>query len=200
MKDQDYESYSIEDDEDDVVRYTMWSIVPRVMAMPMSGWERAKNNGPSPDIAVLRFLLPVCLLAGGAEFLALLYQGSAGFASLLVNAVVSFCSFFLGYYIALVFARIFLPREARNFPSSRFGRLLTMTGIATLAFFHILMMALPMFDFVIEFFPLWTIFLIYKGMKFANIKPEKAPFSMGVMCVVVICGPILVEWALSLFI
>lgn len=180
-------------------RLTMWSIVPRVMTMPNYGWTLARDHGPLAEVAVLRFLLPLSLISGGAEFFSLLYPNAPSFTGALVGAVVMFCSFFLGYYIALVMAKLFLPREERGFPHSQYGRLLAMTGVATLAIFHILFKLLPMFDFIIEFFPLWTIFLLYKGMKIADVPQEKWTVSLAVVCLAVICSPPLVEWIFSLF-
>lgn len=205
-----FENYSIEDDEkeqssDNASRkggdagYTMWSIVPRMMIMPTSGWEMAKRGGPAPEIATLRFMLPISLLSGGAEFLSLLYPTQFTATSLLAVAIITFFSYFLGYYLALVFAKIFLPGEVKGFPSSNYGRLVTMGGVSTLAIFHILYKAFPMFDFIIEFFPIWTVFLIFKGMQTADVVPEKRGFSIGVMCMVVICCPVIIEWVLSLF-
>ena len=198
MKEENFESYSLEEEENEEC-LTMWSILPRIMAMPQSGWELCKLSGPVPEIAVLRFLLPLCLLAGGAEFMAMLYQVQLTFEGVLVNAVISFFSFFLGYYIAVVLAKVFLPKDAKEFITSKYGRLMAIAGVSTLAFFHILFQSLPMFDFIIEFFPLWTIFLIFKGMQIADVPKEKAAFSLGVMCLAIISSPYLVEWALSLF-
>ena len=198
---EDFESYSIEEEEESAGRrLTMWSIVPRIMTSPASGWESAKKCGPTPELATIRFFLPICLLSGASEFFSLIYQVNLSFTGLLVAAVISFCSFFIGYYLALVFAKLFLPKDSRDFPSSNYGRLLTMTGVTTLAIFHILFKAIPMFDFIIEFFPLWTIFLLYKGMKLAEINREKSTYDLGVMCVVIICCPVIVEWALSFFV
>lgn len=199
--DNPFDNYKIDDEieEKGGGHITMWQALPYLMTMPTKGWEMIKRHGPTPEIATLRFLLPICLLAGGAEFFSLLYPNQLTFTSTLVNAVVELCSFFLGYFMALVLAKLFLPGDAKFFPSSDYGKLLTMAGVATLAFFHILLMALPMFDFLIEFLPLWTIFITYKGMNFAEIDKERSAFSMGVMCVVIICSPVLIEWIFSLF-
>lgn len=200
MKDSNFDSYTLEDETDDkgVKRYTMWRLIPLIMTVPSQGWSLTRHNGPAPDIATLRFLLPVSLISGGAEFLSLLYPGAQPFTSILVAAVITFVSFFIGYYLALVFAKLFIPKEARGFPSTDYGKLLTMAGVGTLAIFHFLFKALPMFDFIIEFFPIWTIFLVFRGMKYADIPPEKWAFSMGVMCVVIICSPVVVEWVLAI--
>lgn len=195
---EDFENYNIED-EDDAKHYTMWSIVPRIMTTPASGWLMARDRGPTAEMATLRFLLPLSLLSGASDFLSLLYPLQNTFQGVLVGGVINFFSFFLGYYIALVLARLFLPKEGRDFPTSNYGRLLTMTGIATLAIFHIVSMALPMLDFIFEFLPLWTLFLIYRGMHLADFKTDKSFYALGVMCVTVICSPMLVLWIFSFF-
>lgn len=177
----------------------MWTLFPRILTMPGEGWEKTMQHGPRPEIAVIRFLLPLSLLAAGAEFFAYLYQVGLSFTDLLVRAVITFCAFFIGYYIALVFAKIFLPKDAKDFPSSNYGKLLTLTGIASLACFRVLFMALPMLDFILEFLPLWTLFIIYRGMKMVVVSAEKQTMALGVMCIDIICSPLLVEWILSLF-
>lgn len=197
---ENFESYNLDDEENEIKRQTMWRLVPQVMTMPTSGWERMKLRGPIPEIAILRYLLPISLMAGAAEFFSLLYPGQAEFSSLLVAGVINFCSYFIGYFLALIFASIFLPKIARGFPGTNYGKLLTMTGVSTLAIFRILYKAFPMLDFVFEFLPIWTIFLVYKGMAIAGIEREKAAFAMGAMCLVVIACPVLVAWAFSLFV
>lgn len=197
---EDFESYVIDDSTPEQPRLTMWQIVPRILVMPAAGWEKAKHNGPSPEIATIRFLLPVCLLAGASVFLSMLYPGHNNFTTTLVEAVVALCSFFIGFYVALVLSKLFLPKEARALPSSNYGKLMTMTGVSTLALFFILGQAFPMFDFIIEFFPLWTIFLLYKGMRIADVHTDKSAYAMGVFCIATICGPVFADWVFSLFI
>lgn len=209
---EDYENYSIEDEEEDEIekpaepRYTMWTIVPRIMVTPTSGWAMAKNNGPSPELAIIRFFLPLCIITGVSVYFNLLYPRQSGvlndknaLTTLLVNAVIQFCSFFIGYYLALVMAKVFLPKDTRQLPHTPYGKLLIMTGVATLAFFHILFEALPMFDSILVFLPLWTIFILFKGMEYGKIKSDKSILAIGVICVVTIASPTMIEWILLLF-
>lgn len=206
----DFQNYSIPDYEEEETpagfRYTMWRIVPQIMIMPTSGWRLAKENGPAPEIAVLRFLLPLSLLSGASVFFSLLYPreidplgADAGFTVLLVNAVIQFCSFFIGYFLALVFAKLLLPKGDRFLPSSPYGKLLVMAAIGSLAFFHIMFEVLPMLDSILVFLPLWTIFIIYKGMEISGIQEEKSLLAVGVICVVTVCAPTMIEWILLLF-
>lgn len=205
---ENYENYKLEDDDDEAVtarRKTLWSLMPQVMIMPTAGWEKVKNEGPSPEIASIRFLMPMSLLSGASAFFSYIYpdsslQDEGRFTVLLVNAVIAFCSFFLGYYVALVMMKVFLPKDSRWLPSSDFGKLMTMTGIGTLAFFHIIFEAFPMLDFILVFLPLWTIFLIFRGILVADLHSDKQILAISMACLVIIASPTLIEWVLALFV
>ena len=196
-KDTEFDSYVLEDDAEEIRHYTMWSLIPRTMVMPASGWQRTFENGPLPEIAVIRFLLPMCILSGLSEFFVYFYQVQLSFSSVLVSAVIIFCSFFIGYFLALLLAQIAMPKEARQFAGTDTAKLMIMTGIGTLALFHILFMALPMFDFILEFLPLWTVYILYEGMRKNKVSETKQTYATAALCVAVICSPMLIEWLLA---
>lgn len=208
---EDFENYNLEDEEEDKQgaaepSVTLWRLLPQIMITPSSGWERAKNVGPPPELAVVRFLLPLALISGAAVFLSLFYPhyalsmgGESVFAVLLVSGVIQFCSFFIGYFLALVLAKVLLPKNAKFLISSPFGKLITLVGVATLALFHILYVALPMFDFFLDFLPLWTIFIIYSGLQKVALPSDKSILTVVVMCLVVIGTPTVIAWFLTLF-
>lgn len=206
---EEFDNYKVDDEEEEDIsspQYTLWQIVPRIMVSPQSGLKKLRQNGPSPELAAARFLLPLCLLTGFSAFFSYLYPGQIvsfaeenNFSVILVNAVVQFCAFFLGYYVAVLMARVFLPKGIRYFTSTKYGKLLTMTAIGTLAFFHIVCKALPMFDSFLVFLPLWTIFIIYKGMEPIAFDSDKKLLAIGTMCLITIVSPTLIAWILVLF-
>ena len=181
-------------------RLTMWQIAPRIVMTPSVGWDMVMSRGPRPEIAVIRFLLPLCLMAAGSEFFTMIYNPDLSFTNVLVQSVITLTSYFLGYYIALVLAKLFLPKDAKEFPLTPYGKLVILTGVGSLAFFVVLIKLLPMIDFILEFLPVWTVFLIFKAMSKIAVSEEKQTLSIGIVCVIVICAPIIVEWFLSLFV
>lgn len=198
-KEKENDSYVLEDDGTPVKIHTMWSIVPRIMIMPGAGWKLLWNNGPLPEVAGLRFLIPISLISGASEFFVYLYQVQVDFADVLVSSVIQFCSFFLGYFLSLLFLKLALPKDSKSFADTHYCKLMVMTAIGTLAFFHFLFMALPMFDFVLEFLPLWTVFLLYEGLRQKHISDSMQLYATAAVCVIVICAPFLIEWILTLF-
>lgn len=202
---EDFESYNIEDDEEEMPsdeRRTMWSLLPAIMFTPSSGWAKVRNSGPSPDIATIRFLLPLSIISGAACFLSLLYpheSDAGGFAVMLVEAVIELCSMFIGYFVALVTAKLFLPKEDKNTITTNYGKLLIMTGVATIAIFHVFYVAFPMLDFILGFLPIWTIFIQIKGMEQIKFRSDKKLLSMAVIILATVAAPAVIEWILTLF-
>lgn len=194
------DSYVIEDDGKPVRLETMWSLVPRIMAMPGSGWKRLRDHGPLPEVALVRFLLPLCVLSGVAEFFVYLYQVQLSFADILVSAVIQFCSFFLGYFLSLLMLKVLMPKDAEGFVETQYAKLMIMTGIGTLALFHVVFMALPMFDFVLEFLPLWTVYILYEAMRQKKVSESKQLYATGAVCFTVISAPFIIEWLLTFFV
>lgn len=199
---EDFEEYSLEDEEEQshpMALPQIWLTLLKAMIMPSQGWKKIRESDLKPDSAVIGFLLPMSLLAAISNLFSIIYDIDLKYTDLLVGMVVSFFTYFLGYYIAVLIARIFVPTAVRDFPMSNYGRNLITGCMGTLAMIHIIYEAFQLFDFVIEFFPLWIVFMLYKGMSQVNTDSNKATYTLGVMCVAVISSPVLIEWFFSFF-
>lgn len=200
MKEDNFEEYSIEDEEEQTTLTLpqLWRCILLAILLPASGWSALKKTGGKPERGITAFLLPVCILAALSTLFRLVYDKSSDVTDILIGIVVTFFSFFLGYFIVILIAKLFFPAHEKNFPSSDYGRWLSLTCIGTLALIYILSQALPMFDFIIEFFPLWTVYMLYKGMELAGLDRNKSTYDLGVMCVAVISSPFIINWFLSI--
>ena len=201
-REDNFEEYTIQDEEEQDNYLTLpqiWRALLKAMVMPSAGWKQLHNSQIKPENIVVGFLLPISLLAAASDLFSLLYEMELRFTDLLVGMVITFFTYFLGYYIAVLIARIFMPKADKGFPMTGYGRLLIIDCVAALAVIHVIYQALQIFDFMIEFFPLWTVYMLYKGMNYAKIDSNKATFSLGVMCVAVISSPVLINWFFDLF-
>lgn len=201
-KEDNFEEYTIQDEEEQRKPLTLpqiWLALLKAMVMPSTGWKQLNDNEIKPESVVVGFLLPLSVIAAFSNFFSLIYELDLRFTDLLVGIVITFFTYFLGYYIAVLIAKIFLPKQDRGFATSNYGRILILDSMGALAIIHIIMEALQLFDFVIEFFPLWTVYMLYKGMAFAKVDSNKATYSLGVMCVAVISSPVLINWFFDLF-
>lgn len=203
MKEDNFEEYSIEDEEDDKKpsspqSSSIWNLLLKTMVMPSSGWKEIKTKEIRSESVSLAFFLPFCIIASLSDFFTVFYEVRHNYAELFVEIITTFFTFFVGYYICVLIAGVFLPHDDKPFATSNYGKIVQMAGITSLAIYHILYEAFPFFDFIIEFLPIWTVYLVYKAMALADIKSNKATYSLGVICVGIIGSPVLVEWLLSL--
>lgn len=168
-----------------------------IMTNPVSGWKELRRSKLQAGTLVVKMLLPLCIIAGLSDFLMMLYDSNQIFADTAINCVFTIFTYFLSYYIAIVLCLVFLPKASKKFPTSRYGEMLACISVSTLALFHIAEEVLPIFDMILVFLPLWTIYLIFKGMGFVKMSESKSTYTLGVVCVALICSPLLVSWAFS---
>lgn len=176
-----------------------WELLFKIMAAPVEGWKELRRCGIHVDKIGFSLFLPLTLAAAFSDFFTFYYDTNISFIEVLINAVITFISFFIGYFMAGFFSKILLPRGMKGLPFSNYGKALTMISMSTLAIFHILDEALPIFEPIFYFLPLWTIYIIVKGMKFVKIIENRSSYTLGVMCVTIVGSPIFVEWFFSLF-
>ncbi|MDE6381676.1 MAG: hypothetical protein K2L57_02300, partial [Muribaculaceae bacterium] len=77
------------------------------------------------------------------------------------------------------------------------GRQFVMLTMSTLAVFWILIQVMPMFEPVLVFLPLWTIYLIYKGIRVLRVPSEVENSTTGLMCMLIIGVPIFWNWLMA---
>lgn len=185
--------------DDDTPSRNVWALFFGIMMNPVEGWKDLRRSGISVDRIGFGLFLPVSAAAALSDFCKLYYDSNISFLEILINAVLTFISFFIGYFIAVVASKILLPKETKNFLFTNFGKAMAMLSISTLALFHIADEILPIFEPIFYFLPLWTVYIIVKGMKFVKIRENRSSYTLGVMCVTIVGAPIFVEWVFSLF-
>lgn len=198
--------YDPEDDEPDApdpdAEYQkqsggVWSMLFTTMVNPVNGWKAFRRSKITSNALTLKLLLPCCAAAGLSEYFSLIYDPLVGLGATTITAIVTFFLYFASYYLAQLLARIFLPKVMKGLPSTRYGEILAMVGISTLALFHVPVSIFWYLNELLVFLPLWTIYLIFKGMKFVKMEEGKSTYTIGVECVAILCAPLLLEYIFS---
>lgn len=171
-----------------------------IMSNPVQGWKELRRSKNTASSLTMQLLLPICILAGVSDFCELFYDSNLSLSQVSLTCVYTFFTFFLSYYLSVVINVIFLPKVSKSYATSRYGEMMSIVGISTLALFHITESLLPIFDMIFAFLPLWTIYLIIKGMGFVKVKNNKGTYTLGVVCVSIICSPLLTDWLFSFLI
>lgn len=169
----------------------------RTMLTPVEGWKKLKRSRFKTDEVAGRCFYPLVALAAVSEVSKIFYEANVTFSDWAIDGMTTFITFFFGYFTVLLVGGIILPSQSRDFLKKEIGKQFVMVSMSTLAIFWTLIQVLPAFEPVLVFLPLWTIYLIYKGIRVLRIPNEVENSTTGLMCMLVIGAPVLWNWLFS---
>lgn len=148
------------------------SVLFKTMATPVEGWKSLKRSKFSTDRFFSACFIPFASLAALSEFASFFYEANCSWGDVSLSALLVFISFVFGYFSLIPIAQILLPRRVKKVASLDVGKQYAMLGMSTLALFYALYNLLPMFGPVLVFLPLWTIYILYKGVKILRVPAD----------------------------
>ena len=166
----------------------------KVLFNPVNGWKGLKRANPAPERMAQGCYYPVLAVLALSCFAMLFYVSSTPLQSLLVEALISFISYFLGYFTVIMLLKSFLPADCRRCFDAPFGRNFVMVAMTSLAMVRILIGLVPFFQPVLVFLPLYTIFMIVKGVRFLRCGSNRETLLMVSVSLLTIGVPWLMQW------
>lgn len=168
----------------------------KVLANPMGGWRALSAAAPHPEEVARGCAYPMMALAAACCFMQFYYDPHAELSEVLMKAVITFMSYFIGYFFVELVSKA-LPRSVRGRVCSPFGRCFMLTAIATLALFAAVRECLEAWEPVLVFLPLYTAYLVYRGTKALRV-PEDRRVGTGItLAVLILTAPHLIFWLLE---
>lgn len=187
-----------DEEEDKLQTDSPYLLLLKVMFGPVEGWKELKRAKLSPDRMAGICFLPVTLIAALSCLASRYYTLGAGMVEHVIEVVVTFVSFFFGYFLLPLIAKPFLGDKGRAALASPFGRNAMMISFVTLAIFKILDNLLPSFEPVIVFLPLWTIYMIHRLVPVMKIPKERWASTTILLSILVIGLPSAWTWLFSI--
>lgn len=171
----------------------------RTMLTPVEGWKALKRARFKTDAFAARCFYPLIALAAFSEVASLFYEANKTFADWATEGLATFVSFFFGYFTVIMLGSWILPKKSRYFLHRDIGRQFVMLNLSTMALFWTLIQALPMLEPVLVFLPLWTIYLIFKGVRVLRVSADVENSTTGYLCMLIIGVPIFWNWLMTEF-
>lgn len=145
------------------------------MLRPANGWEDVDADlGASPEEASRVYrsaFLPLIGVCSASSLVRIFY--GVDFLGALALGLVNFVSLFLSYYIACWVLAAWMPRLAGdNDGDTRRYQLLVMYTLAIVALVCLLVNVVKIKIAILSFLPLYTVFVLWKGCRFAGVRPE----------------------------
>lgn len=189
------EEESVVEEEDK--RPSPVKILFKTMFTPVEGWKALKRAGFKTDEFASRCFYPILALAAISDVASMFYEANVTFADWAMQGLSTFIMFFFGYFTVLFLGGFILPKRSRGILKKEIGKQFVMLSMSTLALFWILIQLLPMLEPVLVFLPLWTIYLVFKGVKILRVPDDVKASTVGLLCMLIIGMPLLWNWLFS---
>lgn len=159
-----------------------------------AGWKRLRRARLTPEQTAAGCFYPILALVAICRFADWFYLPEFDLASTLVQAASIFASFFFSYFAAQVICKWLFPAEAKTKVDSPYFKLVVQYALASLALFWIPAEVLPILEPITVFLPIWTVFIITKGVRFLRLPENHKNRCMVTIIVSTVLTPYLFTW------
>ncbi|MCH5235930.1 MAG: hypothetical protein J1E16_11615 [Muribaculaceae bacterium] len=173
------------------------SLLIKVMFNPVEGWKTLRRSGITPESLQGGCFYPILALLAVSKFAEFFYYVNVSLAEVLTQAVISFVAFFLGYFCIMMLISWVIPKEMKEKYNDKFAKNFTIISLSTLALFSIITNFLPMIWPILIFLPLWTLYLMYKGIRFFHFPVDKEMKLYVIISAGMIGLPYMLDWLMN---
>lgn len=173
------------------------SVLMKIMFSPVEGWKAMKRARFSVEEVSSRCFYPLIALAAVSDVCKMFYEANVTFSDWAVDGLTTFITFFFGYFSVLLLGGLILPKKSREVLRNDVGKQYVMMNMSTLAIFWVLIQLMPMIEPALVFLPLWTIYLVIKGVRILRVPDDVKNSTAGYFCLLIIGLPLLWNWLFS---
>lgn len=181
-------------DGDTCSRRSPLRLLVSVMLSPVEGWKGLRRSKIRPEEMEHKAFYPMLALTAVSKFFAFFYGGGTGLESVLVSAVVAFVTLFFSYYIIVALGGLIPGQDGARPMDTSFGKNFILVCLSSLAVFGAIESALPMLGPVTVFLPLWTIYLISRGVRMLRVASSRRMSSVVMLSVMTVGIPAGLRW------
>lgn len=159
-----------------------------------AGWKDLRRTRLTPEQAAAGCFYPLIALASVCRFADWFYLPEFNLSSTLISAASLFVSFFFSYFAVQVVCRWLFPSSAKSKTETQYFKLIVQYALSSLALFCIPAEILPILEPFTVFLPIWTAFIITKGLRFLRLPEQYNNRCMVTIVVTIIVMPYLFMW------
>ncbi len=163
-----------------------------------AGWKDLRRSRIKPEEAAAGCFYPLIALAAVCRFADWFYLPEFNLSATLISAASVFASFFFSYFAVLVVCKWIFPYVAKPKTESPFFKLMVQYALSSLALFWIPAELMPYLEPLTVFLPIWTAFIITKGIRFLRLPEKYVNRCMAMIVLTVIVMPYIFMWICDL--
>lgn len=174
-----------------------FGLMLKIMFSPVEGWKALRRSGKTIEALQGSLFYPLLAILAACKFTDYFYSVDVSLQTVLTGAVVEFVSFFFGYFCVQMVLSMFLSKELKDKFESKFGVSYILVSMSTLVLFSIFTEILPMLWPILIFLPIWTLYIMFKGVRFFKF-PQQKEMRFYILAGAAVVGmPVLIRWILS---
>lgn len=159
-----------------------------------AGWKSLRRSRLTPEQTAAGCFYPLVALASVCRFCEWFYLPEFILSVTLISAASVFASFFFSYFAVQVVCKWLFPIVAQSKTETPYFKLLVQYALATLALFWIPAEILPILEPMAVLLPIWTAFIITKGLRFLRLPEEHQNRCMVTTVITTIVMPYIFMW------
>ena len=175
-------------------RDTPFLLLLNIMMTGTAGWKDLRRTRLKPERTAAGCFYPILAIASVCRFAEWFYRPDFNLSSTLIEAASTFASFFFSYFAVQVVCRWLFPTPTKGKTELIFFKLMVQYALSSLALFWIPAEILPILEPFTVFLPIWTAFIITKGIRFLLIPEQYHNRCMVTIVVTIIVMPYLFMW------
>lgn len=159
-----------------------------------AGWKRLRRSRLAPEQTAAGCFYPILALVAVCRFADWFYLPEFDISATLIQAASIFASFFFSYFAVQVVCRLLFPAEAKSKTETPYFKILVQYSLASLALFWLPTELLPVLEPLAVFLPIWTIFIITKGVRFLRFPENHTNRCLITLIVATVAMPYAFMW------
>lgn len=159
-----------------------------------AGWKRLRRSRLTSDQTAAGCFYPILALAAICRFADWFYLPEFDLSATLIKASSIFASFFFSYFAVQALCRLLFPFNAKSKTESDYFKLLIQYSLSSLALFWIPAEIFPIIEPITVFLPIWTVFIITKGVRYLRLPENNKNRCMVTIIVSTILMPYFFMW------
>ena len=169
----------------------------KVMFNPVEGWKKIRRSRLTIENIQAGCFYPLLAILAVSKFADYFYSVDVSLSQLITESIVACVSYFFGFFCVVMLINWLMPKEVTDNFEKGYGKQYIMVGMSSLVLFSIVTNILPMLWPILIFLPIWTLYFMFKGVRFFKL-PAKVELKFYLLASAGVIGlPLLVEWGLN---
>lgn len=161
---------------------------------PVEGFKNIKRLDVSAERFASDCFYPLIALSAVSNFAALFYTEDSTIVSCLIAGIITFITFFFGYFTVMLCGRWLLDSETRERMGTNYAKNFVMACTCSLIVCYTIYNLFPMLGPVVSLMPIWTIYLVNRGSNFLGKNNNSALRTKVILSFLIIFAPLMWNW------